>query len=297
MSASSIPPATLLAALPAAEFSASIPDLANAGAVSSIALTRKRSSTTLPLLDQIEAGTDPLAGKRGDFRWAYRSDVDGEIQPYRVFVPRTYNREKKYPGRRPSRYGWRRGQLLCRIHNGLIKRLAEQHGYIVVCPKGRNPASMYLGSAEKDVMDVIAEARRLFRSTAIAIYLDWPLMGGYGTWSTGVVTLTFLLRLRRSPAAVCHRSTRSSRKSSVPAIVIHGDHDPTVSVEESRRMVQALQKLGAEVKYIEVPGGNHVNVVALPKRRLRFLRRAQKGSAGAQSGGFNQLRYGDSGIE
>src|SRR5580765_5167093 len=94
----SAPLASLLAALPAAEFSASIPDLANAGAVSLDRFDPKAElDNAASLLDQMEAGTDPLAGKRGDFRWAYRSDVDGEIQPYRVFIPRTYNREKKYP--------------------------------------------------------------------------------------------------------------------------------------------------------------------------------------------------------
>ena len=53
----------------------------------------------------------------------------------------------------------------------------------------------------------------------------------------------------------------------IPQIVVHGDADPTVSVEGSRLMVAALQKLGAEVGYVEVPGGNHTDVVvpSLPK--------------------------------
>ncbi|HZF38723.1 MAG TPA: hypothetical protein VE715_07860, partial [Blastocatellia bacterium] len=35
----------------------------------------------------------------------------------------------------------------------------------------------------------------------------------------------------------------------------------TVHVEESRKMVKAGKELGVEIKYIEVPGGNHGNVV------------------------------------
>ena len=46
----------------------------------------------------------------------------------------------------------------------------------------------------------------------------------------------------------------------VPWIVIHGDKDPTVSVEESRKMVKAGKELGIEIKYIEVPGGDHTNI-------------------------------------
>ena len=54
--------------------------------------------------------------------------------------------------------------------------------------------------------------------------------------------------------------------------VVHGDADPTVSVEGSRTMVAALKKLGATVTYVEVPGGNHTDVVVpnLP-RVFEFL--------------------------
>ena len=48
--------------------------------------------------------------------------------------------------------------------------------------------------------------------------------------------------------------------ANVPWIVIHGDKDPTVSVEESRRMVKAGKDLGIEIKYIEVPGGDHTSI-------------------------------------
>jgi predicted esterase len=255
----------LLAELPAVEYSASVPDLANAGAISLERSDPKAElDTASNLLDQLERGTDPLALKRIDFRWAYRSDVDGEIQPYRVYLPRKYTSERKFP-------------LIVALHgmggdedsyfnaydNGVIKRLAEQRGYIVVCPKGRNPASMYQGSAEKDVMDVIAEARRLFSVDADRIYLTGHSMGGYGTWSIGVAHPEVFAALAPvSGGGLPQVYAQLAKIKNVPAIVIHGDHDPTVSVEESRRMVQALQKLGAEVKYIEVPGGNHVNVVA-----------------------------------
>jgi dipeptidyl aminopeptidase/acylaminoacyl peptidase len=53
----------------------------------------------------------------------------------------------------------------------------------------------------------------------------------------------------------------------IPQIIVHGDADPTVSVEGSRAMVAALKKAGAEVTYVEVPGGDHTDVVVpnLPK--------------------------------
>jgi acetyl esterase/lipase len=48
----------------------------------------------------------------------------------------------------------------------------------------------------------------------------------------------------------------------IPEFVVHGDADPVVSVEGSRAMVAKLKELGAKVIYVEVPGGDHGNVLA-----------------------------------
>jgi dipeptidyl aminopeptidase/acylaminoacyl peptidase len=47
----------------------------------------------------------------------------------------------------------------------------------------------------------------------------------------------------------------------IPAFVVHGDNDPTVNVRGSRTMVEAMKTHGVDHRYIEVPGGNHSNVV------------------------------------
>ena len=46
----------------------------------------------------------------------------------------------------------------------------------------------------------------------------------------------------------------------LPIMVVHGDADTVVPVEASRHMVEALKKLDADVKYVEVPGGSHGSV-------------------------------------
>ena len=55
----------------------------------------------------------------------------------------------------------------------------------------------------------------------------------------------------------------------VSPIMVHGDADPTVNVSGSRTMVAALKKLGADVTYLEVVGGNHTDVV-VPNLPLAF---------------------------
>jgi predicted esterase len=47
----------------------------------------------------------------------------------------------------------------------------------------------------------------------------------------------------------------------IPGIVIHGDADPTVSVAGSHAVVAEFKKRGVECQHIEIPGGDHINVV------------------------------------
>ena len=104
------------------------------------------------ILDALEAGADPFAGKHGDFRKAYLSTVDHTLQPYRILVPEVYN------GRAPSPlvvalHGMGGDEnAIFDVYNGAFKPAAERVGFIVVCPKGRDTASMYRGSAEQDVI-------------------------------------------------------------------------------------------------------------------------------------------------
>ena len=48
----------------------------------------------------------------------------------------------------------------------------------------------------------------------------------------------------------------------IPQYVVHGDDDRTVPVTQSRTMVEAGKKAGAEIVYVEVPGGSHTSVAA-----------------------------------
>ena len=47
----------------------------------------------------------------------------------------------------------------------------------------------------------------------------------------------------------------------IPQFVVHGDADPTLAVGGSRTMVAALKAVNADVRYVEIPGGNHTDVV------------------------------------
>ena len=94
------------------------------------------------------------------------------------------------------------------------------------------------------------------------VYLMGHSMGGYGAWSIAANNPGIFAAI----APIAGGGTPFSRPklkaiAHVPWIVVHGEKDPTVSVEESRKMVKAGKELGVEIKYIEVPSGNHGDVV------------------------------------
>jgi predicted esterase len=212
------------------------------------------------ILDSLEAGKDPYAGKRGDLHKAYRSAVDNTIQPYRLFIPDSYIAAKSWP-------------LVVALHGmggdensmfdayaGEVKKNAERLGFLVVCPKGRDTASMYRGSAEQDVMDVLAEVRRDYKIDSSRVYLMGHSMGGYGTWSTAMDHPEVFAAL--GPISGGGNTAGMVKLKDVPQFVVHGDADPTVPVTQSRTMVEAGKKAGANIVYVEVPGGNHTSIAA-----------------------------------
>lgn len=252
----------LLAALPPAQYRIALYDLASAGEID---FTRIPFSEELKeagaALEALEAGRNPWLERRGDFRMAYRSKLDDTLQPYRLYVPTGYDGKKAYP-------------LIVALHGmggsentyfdfydkGAFKTYAERRGYIVACPKGRGPASMYTGAAAQDVMDVIAEVRRAWKIDGDRIYLTGHSMGGYGTWSLAMAHPEMFAAL--APVAAGGDPANMQTIAHIPQLVVHGDNDKTVPVEDSRVMVAAARMLRVEVKYIEVPGGDHISIAA-----------------------------------
>jgi predicted peptidase len=144
--------------------------------------------------------------------------------------------------------------------SGLLKREAERVGFIVVCPKGRDSASMYRGAAERDVLDAMADVQRTYRINSSHIYLMGHSMGGYGTWSIAMAHPDLFAAL--GPISGGGSAAGMAKIAQIPEYVVHGDDDRTVPVTQSRTMVEAGRKGGGEIMYVEVPGGSHVSVAA-----------------------------------
>jgi predicted esterase len=252
---------SLLGALSSAQYWLNLIDLVNSGEVNVEAVNFANAlSEAGSLLSSLEAGVDPYATRKGDIRKAYRSKADGTLQPYRLFIPSRYDGTRSLPlvialhG-----MGGNENSYFEAYANGAIKQEAEKRGYIIACPKGRAAASMYMGLAEKDVLEVLGEVQRAYRIDPDRIYLTGHSMGGFGTWSVAINNPEIFAAL--APIAGGGNPAAVKKIAHIPQLVVHGAADKTVLVARSRTMVAAAKEAGTEVKYIEVPDGSHVSIV------------------------------------
>jgi predicted peptidase len=119
---------------------------------------------------------------------------------------------------------------------------------------------MYRGAAEQDVLDAMADVEHTYRVDGARIYLMGHSMGAYGTWSIAMNHPEIFAAL--GPISGGGTPAGMVKISHIPEYVVHGDDDRTVQVTQSRNMVEAGKKAGAEIVYVEVPGGSHVGVAA-----------------------------------
>ena len=221
-----------------------------------------------------KTGTDPFKNRTGDFERHYLLAGANEVMPYRVYVPKAYSASRATPlvialhglgGNEDSFFD---------SYSQLPPQLAEKHGFLMAAPLGYRRDGFYgsnlMGAAdaasrrrieysEKDVLEVLRLMKATYNVDESRIYLMGHSMGAIGTWALGSKYPELWAGLVAF-SGVGAPSLAENMKE-LPQFVVHGDADNTVNVSGSRNMVAALKKLGANVTYIEVPGGSHSDMV------------------------------------
>jgi len=214
------------------------------------------------------AGKNPFQTRTGDMRLAYRSSVDDELVPFRVFAPDGYDPAKEYPmivglhGANGDEHSFMRGR------GGLFKRLGQERGYVLATPSGRGPYGGYEGAAEQDVIDVTERVMQLYSVDPERVFLTGHSMGGQGTWYVGFNHPDTYAAL--APIAGTSKQRRGpipfENKLDMPVLFSHGAKDSVNLVQNARRTAETARKKLTSFKYDEYAECEHNDVVdkALP---------------------------------
>ena len=184
---------------------------------------------------------------------------------YLLFLPKDYEatREKRWPLILFLHGSGERGTDVWKVAtHGPPKKVTEdpEFPFILVspqCPEGRTWAN-------EELLALLDEITSKYAVDSNRVYLTGLSMGGYGTWNLGLAYPEKFAAL----APICGgadliNAILSSREKpqalkTLGVWSFHGEKDPVVPVEESRRMVEALKKIGVpDVKLTIYPEAGH----------------------------------------
>jgi predicted peptidase len=144
---------------------------------------------------------------------------------------------------------------------------------IVVFPQA-TPDSSWTGTLANVALAALDQTMREYQTDPARVYLTGLSMGGNGTWYIAYRNPKRFAAI----APVCGWISPGFWKSADPVVpasggepypalaaqlrqtptwIFHGEVDPVVPVDESRKAFAALQAAGAPVQYSEVPGTGH----------------------------------------
>lgn len=207
---------------------------------------------TLVLMTSICAG-DGLAP--GDHSMVVTSSFDGTTQPYRLFIPPDAGETSGALPLAVVLHGWGADHAAW-FNFTPVKRIAGQYGYIVAAPYGRGNW-WYRGPAERDVLDIVEDVKRLCNVDRQRIHLAGHSMGGWGTWWIGTRNPDLFASI--SPMSGFDPGAFVANARNLAPFVIHDQLDPVVPVTNSRAPAQRLAGMGVSHQYREEIGYGHAS--------------------------------------
>jgi len=167
---------------------------------------------------------------------------------YLLYLPEEYGKEKKlWPVMLFLHGTGERGSNLNKVKtHGPPKLIAEgkKFPFIVVSPQC--PLGNYWPNMTETVMALIDEIIEKYDVDESRIYMTGLSMGGYGTWT---IACTFPDRFAAiAPICGAGQPILAYKLKLTPVWAFHGDEDPTVDPEESRKMVDRVNEADGNAK-------------------------------------------------
>lgn len=230
-----------------------------------------------------EQGRDPHEGRTGYFERAYVSRIDDGVQPYFIHVPTAWASAKA--AGKPDRF-----PLVVFLHGYVpsydkhrwwdempeFNMLFERNNAFAVLPFGRSNTD-FQSCGEVDVLDVIAEARRMYPIDEDRIYLYGYSMGGMATYHLAAhhpdLFAAAIVMAGRADSPLQNKQPLTKfhpykqwlihadnpislceNFANIPVRIYHGTHDQFISLDEAKRMAARLTELGCDAKLTVVRG-------------------------------------------
>jgi predicted peptidase len=205
----------------------------------------------------------------------------GEEYRYQVYVPADWNDHKKWPVILFLHGAGERGDDgLLQSDVGLghaIRKNAAAFPFIVVMPQCRKGKVWTQPDMEAQALEALDRSIKEFHGDRERVYLTGLSMGGFGTWDLaakypgrfaayvvicgGISPLPQLpeiaVTLAKEHKVADPYAETARLVGKTPVWIFHGDADPAVPVEESRKMKAALEAAHANVRYTEYAGVGH----------------------------------------
>ncbi len=246
------------------------------------------------LLAALEGGKDPLYRAKGDSERHYWFGDAQEMMAYHVYAPTKWDGKSKLPMVLVLHGNTRDQDYYFDRDDHILAKLAEQHGYLVVCPMGYRPSAGWGSNSlmqvsasgpnrassgdpmrlrqgelsEKDALNVLDLVTKEYPIDPARIYLFGHSAGGGGSWYMGEKYAEKWAAIGMSAAPTRVEGFPFERLKNIPLIVCHGDQDDEVPVARSRDMVKAAKEHGLDPQYVEVPGATHLTIVAIVEPKV-----------------------------
>jgi predicted esterase len=215
-------------------------------------------------LREAAAGRDPVAARTGVQRRAYRSALDGTLQPYTVRVPAGLA-----PGARVP--------LLVYLHGsgdddrGMLDRSRAPEGWIQLAPRGRGTSNCYSADhAQDDLREALADVLAHYPVDPRRVFLAGFSMGGYGVYRTALAQpgrfrglAVFAGQPDLGPQWLGQGHPDALDPACLAALkgetflIIHGTEDRNCPFAKTEKLVAGLRAAGAQVTFRAEPGRGH----------------------------------------
>ena len=200
----------------------------------------------------------------------YQNSSGGRI-PYRLFIPQSYDKRKKYPlllwlhggaGRGSDNLKQISGGNMIGSHVWTLPENQSKHPCFVVapqCPENEMWATIETAKSTGQlrlVLELLQDLEGTFSLDTRRFYVTGQSLGGFGTWS--LISERPDMFAAAIPVCGGGDERAAPKLTKVSTWAFHGEKDEAVSVERSRKMVAAIRQAGGMPKYTEYKSAGHV---------------------------------------